>query len=78
VYNAANEVCVEAFLDGRIAFLDIVDTVERVMAQYRPAAPGDAGLDLDGVLAADVWARKCACDALTLSSGPAAPGKGTA
>ena len=27
VYNAANEVCVEAFRAGRLAFVDIVDTV---------------------------------------------------
>ncbi len=31
VLNAANEVAVHAFLDGRIGFLDIVDTVERTL-----------------------------------------------
>src|SRR5680860_1044313 len=31
VYNAANEECVAEFLAGRIAFLDIVDTVDRVV-----------------------------------------------
>jgi 1-deoxy-D-xylulose-5-phosphate reductoisomerase len=30
-YNAANEVCVEAFLAGRLPFLGIVDTVARVV-----------------------------------------------
>ena len=31
VYNAANEICVDAFHDGTIGFLDIVDTVARVV-----------------------------------------------
>lgn len=34
VFNAANEECVEAFHDGRIGFLDIVDTVERVVQDW--------------------------------------------
>ena len=36
VYNAANEECVEAFHGGRIGFLDIVDTVEKVVGQHAP------------------------------------------
>ncbi len=32
VYNAANEVCVEAFLAGRLPYLGIVDTIAAVMA----------------------------------------------
>ena len=55
VYNAANEVCVDAFHDGALAFLDIVDTVERVV-QAHADAEGDAST-LEGVLAADAWAR---------------------
>ncbi|MEO7423034.1 MAG: 1-deoxy-D-xylulose-5-phosphate reductoisomerase [Ornithinibacter sp.] len=55
VYNAANEVCVDAFHDGRIAFTDIVDTVARVVEAHA-AAPGDAS-SIEGVLAADSWAR---------------------
>jgi 1-deoxy-D-xylulose-5-phosphate reductoisomerase len=54
VYNAANEVGVDAFHDGRIGFLDIVDTVERVVAEH-DGAPADG---IDAVLAADAWARK--------------------
>ena len=54
VYNAANEVCVEAFLDRRIAFVDIVDVVGAVVDDHvAPAGP----VTLDGVLAADAWAR---------------------
>lgn len=55
VYNAANEECVEAFLAGRIGFLDIVSTVERVLGEHEGTAP-DA-LSLDAVLAAETWAR---------------------
>ncbi len=55
VYNAANEVCVDAFHDGVIRFTDIVDTVARVVEAHA-GAPGDAG-SVEGVLAADSWAR---------------------
>ena len=53
VYNAANEVAVEAFNAGQIGFLDIVEIIERVVDAH--SAP--AQLDLDGLLAADAWAR---------------------
>jgi 1-deoxy-D-xylulose-5-phosphate reductoisomerase len=53
VYNAANEECVEAFLTGRIGFLDIVGTVERVLGEH----DGGADLTLDAVLDAELWAR---------------------
>lgn len=53
VYNAANEVCVEAFLAGRLGFTEILDVVGDVLGEHQ----GPAGVDLDGVLAADAWAR---------------------
>jgi 1-deoxy-D-xylulose-5-phosphate reductoisomerase len=53
VYNAANEVAVEAFNLGAIEFLDIVDTIERVVGEH--FAPDT--IDLESVLAADTWAR---------------------
>ncbi len=53
VYNAANEIAVEAFNAGHIGFLDIVDTIERVVESHD--AP--ARLDLESLLAADVWGR---------------------
>ncbi|MBF6173843.1 1-deoxy-D-xylulose-5-phosphate reductoisomerase [Nocardia blacklockiae] len=58
VYNAANEIAVQAFLDGRIRFPDIVRTVGRVVesADRWSAEPAT----LDEVLAADAWARQCA------------------
>jgi 1-deoxy-D-xylulose-5-phosphate reductoisomerase len=55
VYNAANEECVEAFRHGRLPFLGIVDTVERVVTEHEVL---DTGVTLDDVLAADAWARE--------------------
>jgi 1-deoxy-D-xylulose-5-phosphate reductoisomerase len=55
VYNASNEECVAAFLAGRIGFLDIVGTVERVVGEH---GGGVNPPDLAGVLAADAWARQ--------------------
>lgn len=54
VYNAANEECVAAFVAGRLPFLGIVDTVERVLQ----SAPdfGEPGT-VEDVLAAEAWAR---------------------
>ena len=71
VYNAANEVCVDAFHDGRIGFLDIVDTVARVVADRADGPRGDTGSDpaalgVDEVLDADAWARDRARQVLGL------------
>jgi 1-deoxy-D-xylulose-5-phosphate reductoisomerase len=55
VYNAANEVCVAAFLAGQIPFAGIVDTVAQVVSEHHDTA-GDAA-ELADVLAADGWAR---------------------
>jgi 1-deoxy-D-xylulose-5-phosphate reductoisomerase len=55
VYNAANEVCVDAFLAGSLAFPDIVDTVSHVLAAHD--VPLRQHLTVDDVLAADAWAR---------------------
>jgi 1-deoxy-D-xylulose-5-phosphate reductoisomerase len=54
IYNAANEECVAAFVSGRLPFLGIVDTLERVLAAAPDfAEPGT----VDDVLAAEAWAR---------------------
>jgi 1-deoxy-D-xylulose-5-phosphate reductoisomerase len=55
VYNAANEVCVQAFRDGRLAFVDIVDTIGRVLGRHDVRSEAD--LTVDDVLGADAWAR---------------------
>nr|WP_223158469.1 1-deoxy-D-xylulose-5-phosphate reductoisomerase [Yimella sp. cx-51] len=62
VYNAANEECVDAFHDGQIGFVDIVDTVERVVAEHEVES-GD--LTVEQVLAAEQWARRRAHDLLS-------------
>jgi 1-deoxy-D-xylulose-5-phosphate reductoisomerase len=59
VYNAANEVCVDAFRRGVLPFTGIVDTVESVLAT-RDDVPSKQPLTVDDVLAADAWARSTA------------------
>ena len=54
VLNAANEVAVSAFLQGRIGFLSIPALVEDALAAL-PATPADS---LDALLAADAQARR--------------------
>jgi 1-deoxy-D-xylulose-5-phosphate reductoisomerase len=60
VYNGANEACVAAFLDGRIGFTRIVDTVARIVSEHDAAcAPVTTVAD---VLAVDDWARRRAAE----------------
>jgi 1-deoxy-D-xylulose-5-phosphate reductoisomerase len=54
VLNAANEVAVAAFLDGRIGFPAIPEAIREVM----DAHPCRAVAALEDVLAADAWARE--------------------
>jgi len=63
VFNAANEVAVEAFLRGAIGFLDIPAICDRVLAAHdaRPART------VEDLLAADAWAR-------AMAAGPAHSG----
>ncbi len=56
VLNAANEIAVHAFLEGRIGFLDIVETVERTLA----AIPAGNLKSLDDVYNFDRAARELA------------------
>ncbi|GAB6932230.1 1-deoxy-D-xylulose-5-phosphate reductoisomerase [Calditerricola satsumensis] len=56
VLNAANEVAVEAFLQGRIPFLAIERIVADVCARHDPIA----GPSLSDILEADRWAREAA------------------
>ncbi len=53
VFNAANEECVASFVDGRLGFLGITDTVARVVESYE--APDE--VSLDAIDAAEAWAR---------------------
>ena len=60
VFNAANEQAVAAFHAGRIGYLAIVETIERVVDAHDPGAHGGGGMTLDGVLDAEHWARAAA------------------
>ena len=52
VLSAADEVAVNAFINGKIKFTDIRRVIETVLAQHKPL-PGN---DVDELLAADRWA----------------------
>ncbi|MFY9175343.1 MAG: 1-deoxy-D-xylulose-5-phosphate reductoisomerase [Peptococcia bacterium] len=54
VYNGANEVAVELFLQGRIGFMEIPRIIARVMERHVPVKL----LDIETVLACDGWARQ--------------------
>jgi 1-deoxy-D-xylulose-5-phosphate reductoisomerase len=56
VLNAANEIAVEAFLNGRIGFLDIQTLIEKTMNAH-DGLPIET---VEGVMAADCWARDTA------------------
>ena len=55
-YNAANEVAVAAFLDGKLPFLGIAEVVEDALA----AADGSPARDLAELVEADAEARRLA------------------
>ena len=62
VFNAANEECVESFLAGQIGFLEIVETIDRVLGEHAGTSADE--LSLEAVLAADTWARARAHEVL--------------
>jgi 1-deoxy-D-xylulose-5-phosphate reductoisomerase len=53
VYNAANEVCVAAFVAGRLRFTGIVDTLAQVLDEHEVGNVGS----VPDVLGAESWAR---------------------
>ncbi len=57
MYNAANEVAVQAFVEGRLSFPGIWQTVEKTLSA---ATPEDYHGQLGIILAADAWAREYA------------------
>lgn len=64
VFNAADETCVEAFLEGRLPYLGIVDVVAEVL-RLRTSGDNRNGtggnpLTVQDVLDADAWARATA------------------
>jgi 1-deoxy-D-xylulose-5-phosphate reductoisomerase len=71
VLNGANEVCVDAFHEGRLRFVEIVDVVADVVAEHvQDRAVASSSLTVDDVLAADTWARERAAAAVARLSRP--------
>ena len=64
MYNAANEVAVDAFLSERIPFTAIVDTIDRTVAKLNSGAP-ERVRDLADVTAIENDARRVATELLT-------------
>lgn len=56
VMNAANELAVQGFLDGRICFTDIPRMVERVMGQHQKEG-WEPKPSLEAIFQADHWVR---------------------
>ncbi|MER7448084.1 1-deoxy-D-xylulose-5-phosphate reductoisomerase [Microbacterium sp. NPDC097977] len=56
VYNAANEQAVDAFHEGRLPFLGIVDTISRVVDAHQPPDT----LTVESLAEAEAWARRTA------------------
>ena len=77
VFNAADEACVAAFLEGRLPYLGIVEVISSVLDEHlgraSSAASGDHGnhggaehvLTVEDVLGADAWARERAREMIT-------------
>lgn len=54
--SAANEIAVSNFLDGRIGFMEIPNTIHKVMERHRTMSASS----IEAILEADKWARACA------------------
>ena len=63
IFNAANEVCVAAFIDGKIGFTSIIETVEEVVQSLGSKSAGSPR-DLADVSAIENDARKIAQELL--------------
>jgi 1-deoxy-D-xylulose-5-phosphate reductoisomerase len=65
--NAANEVAVQAFLDRKLGFLGIAETIRRTMDAHKPVEIST----LEDALRADAWARTKAGEIVeTLAASP--------
>ncbi|HEY9715547.1 MAG TPA: 1-deoxy-D-xylulose-5-phosphate reductoisomerase [Chroococcales cyanobacterium] len=60
VLNAANEVVVEAFLQGHVKFVEIAAQIERVLDRHQAVSKPS----LDDILEADRWARETTRESL--------------
>lgn len=67
VFNAANEQAVDAFHEGRLSFLGIVDLVERVVDAHDPEATSGSTVTRGSLAEAERWARHAADRAIAAS-----------
>ena len=58
VLSAADEIAVNAFLEGKIPFTGIYSVVEQVLSKHEPGQ----GLDAEEILDADRWASALASE----------------
>jgi 1-deoxy-D-xylulose-5-phosphate reductoisomerase len=63
VFNAANEQAVVAFHQGKLPFLGITDVIAAVVDTHTPGA-----MSLEGVIEAEMWARRRADELIDSSS----------
>ncbi|HEY9275617.1 MAG TPA: 1-deoxy-D-xylulose-5-phosphate reductoisomerase, partial [Candidatus Nanopelagicaceae bacterium] len=63
MFNAANEVAVDAFLKKLIPFTAIIETVEKVISRLASSAP-DRARDISDVTAIENDARRVALEVL--------------
>ena len=54
VMNASNEICVHAFLDGRIQYLEMFEIIQQICREHQILTADS----LTKILAADLWARE--------------------
>ncbi|MEJ1091764.1 1-deoxy-D-xylulose-5-phosphate reductoisomerase [Microbacterium istanbulense] len=64
VYNAANEQAVDAFHEGRLPFLGIVDTIQAVIDAHEPPEQ----LTVESLAEAEQWARRTADERIAASA----------
>lgn len=70
VLNAANEIAVDSFLNGKIGFLDIAAVVADALSEGRRSGVTDEGArDFEAVYAADAEGRRLALDAVAVRTG---------
>ncbi|WP_327353087.1 1-deoxy-D-xylulose-5-phosphate reductoisomerase [Streptomyces sp. NBC_01304] len=77
VFNAANEECVDAFLNGSLPFNGIMETVTEVVAEHGTPSSGTS-LTLSDVLDAETWARARARELAGLAAQATATTEATA
>jgi len=62
VMNASNEICVHAFLAGRIEYLEMYELIQQVCGEHEVLAADS----LEKIIAADLWARERSEEIITV------------